>query len=96
MKPGDEIWLNGIFQVNLPQDTIVDVLYRISKNGETIYSATKNIEGTDNIGQIYSQQYVDTIKNVEKDVTYSLVASVPSGDTGPQVFGPITLTGAKQ
>ncbi|NDI33597.1 hypothetical protein [Chengkuizengella sediminis] len=58
----------------------MDVLVtrKIQKNQTDIYTAVTEISPdtltNDNFGQIFSQQFVDAISELQKDVTYQLVA----------------------
>ncbi|NDI35748.1 hypothetical protein [Chengkuizengella sediminis] len=99
LKPGDRIWLNSIFHLTNNQsgeEPIID--HAILKNNVPIYTAQTEIDGTgdDNIGQIFSQETVDVITTLEKNVTYKVVVSTPSiNGTDVFLFGPITFTGTQ-
>ncbi|NDI35499.1 hypothetical protein [Chengkuizengella sediminis] len=98
LKPGDRIWLNSIFHLtnNTTFEPIID--YRILKNNVPIpiYMAETELDtfSDDNIGQIFSQETVDVIKTLEKNVTYQVVVSAPP-DANVPLLGPITLTGTR-
>ncbi|MFS1512995.1 hypothetical protein VQL36_11250 [Chengkuizengella sp. SCS-71B] len=99
LNPGDRIWLNSIFHITNNQgaeEPIID--HAILKNNVPIYTAQTEIDslGDDNIGQIFSEETVDVITNLEKNVTYKVVVSTPSiNGTEVFLFGPITFTGTQ-
>ncbi|MDP5273493.1 hypothetical protein [Chengkuizengella axinellae] len=66
------------------------------KNEDIIYSAsTEVVEGGDGDQFIFSQQYVDKIEEIEKNVTYKVIANTTTGETQVFLQGPITFTGSK-
>ncbi|MFS1513406.1 hypothetical protein VQL36_13320 [Chengkuizengella sp. SCS-71B] len=104
LKLGDSICLNSIFHVtnNTTPASNVIIDHSIIKNNVPmpIYAAETEIGRTTgtNIGQIFSQQYVDVINNLERNVTYQVVVSVqPIMGSTPDVslLGPITFTGTQ-
>ncbi|NDI35696.1 hypothetical protein [Chengkuizengella sediminis] len=98
LKPGDRVWLNSIFHLTNNQDNNLLIVHAILKNNEQIYTAKTEIDtqGDDSEGQIFSQETVDVIDSLEKNVTYQVIVSTPSiNGTDVFLFGPITFTGTR-
>ncbi|MFS1512961.1 hypothetical protein VQL36_11080 [Chengkuizengella sp. SCS-71B] len=103
LKPGDLIWLNSIFHVNNDNVFDITVFHSILKNNIPIYSAVTEVdrEGNDDFGQIFSQQYVDVVTTLEKNIIYQVVASIEghanidSSFPNVNLVGPITFTGTR-
>ncbi|MDP5273803.1 hypothetical protein [Chengkuizengella axinellae] len=88
LEPGNLIWLNSIFHIDTTEEVTVN--YKILKNKDEIYSSITELDSDDEIGQIFSQQTVDMITKLEKDVTYKVVCDTNT----PMVnlSGPINFT----
>ncbi|MDP5275458.1 hypothetical protein [Chengkuizengella axinellae] len=99
LKPGDLVWLNGLFHVDNDNDTLdkIPFLQRIFKNNDPnpIYSSNTDIEeeSNDDLFQILSQQAVDVITSLQRDVMYTLIVSVPMNADEVFLSGPIAFTG---
>ncbi|MFS1512624.1 hypothetical protein VQL36_09325 [Chengkuizengella sp. SCS-71B] len=94
LKPGDCVWLNSIFHVDKSGSGVVRVNHSILKKNDEIYSAATEVDDfQDDLGQIFSQQTVDVITTLEKDVTYTVVCFADQQDAFLQ--GPITFTGTR-
>lgn len=102
VKPGNAVWLQGLYHANNNSAQVADLITRIYRNSispsNLIYQSVVEIdaEGRDDVIESVSQ-FVDIIPEGDDDVTYFLTAQKDPSQSALAVFvnGPFTFTAAE-
>ncbi|QFT89987.1 hypothetical protein FIU87_15080 [Bacillus sp. THAF10] len=99
VKPGNPVWLQGLYHANNNSGVVADLITRIYRNSiapsNLIYQSVVEIDSENRDDALASvSQFVDIIPEGEEDATYLLTAQKDPEQDALAVFvnGPITFT----